>query len=169
MSLEGEFTRTNSVSEAGQDVASFDAPDLSPQDHAEHTANLVARAFESTELFEVIEVKAGVGQFHLMGRVEQTDERRFVRLIVGPCLRATSNGKCDTFIGKQFLLKNDRTRYAWVFSFASNDLLAAAHSICDAIEPATQHLEVTESPLMGPGTPQSGGQISGRKGASPIG
>jgi len=170
MSLETEFTKRNKGrNEAEQDVDEFRAPELTPDEYAEHTANLTANAFQGTRLFEVVEVKAGVGQIHLLGRVKQDDERTFLDKVITPVLKAIdASHQCEGHICKQFILKNGKTKYAWTISFAANDLKAAAHAICGAVSSAMPHLEVMESPLTGPATPAGGGPGGGRKGATPV-
>jgi hypothetical protein len=159
--------------ESGQPVHEFDAPEISPEEFAEHIASRVAGALEATKMFGVVEVRAGVGQVNIMGRVKREHERRWAEDVVYPMLLVIEKSEdCNGFIGKQYLLKEGKSlesmKYAWVISFASNDLRKSASDICSSFEAAVPRVEVTESPLMGPGTPQSGGQRSGRKGASPV-
>ena len=159
--------------DSGQDVHQFDAPDISPEEMAEHTASRVASALEATKMFGVVEVKAGIGQVHIMGRVKREHERRWAEGVVYPMLLTMDKSEeCNGFIGKQYLLKEGKSlesmKYAWVISFASNDLRKSALDLCTSFEATVPRVEVTESPLMGPSTPQSGGQRSGRKGASPV-
>ena len=170
MSLETEFTKkTKGRNESAQDVDEFKAPDLTPDEYAEHTANLTANAFQATKLFEVVEVKAGVGQIHLLGRVKQDDERTFLDKVITPVLKAIeASHECEGHICKQFILKNGKTKYAWTVSFAANNLKLAAHAICEAVNTAVPRLEVVESPLVGPSTPMGGGPGGGRRGASPV-
>jgi len=75
---------------------------------------------------------------------------------------------CEAHICKQYLLKNSRTKYAWTISFAANDLRAAAHMVCGAIEPAIPRVEVMESPLVGGAPPEGAVGKGGRKGATPV-
>lgn len=165
-SLETEFQRTGR-NESDQDISEFDAPDLSAQDFAEHTANATANAFAATKMFEVVEVKAAVGQVHLLGRVKKDFDKAFVEKVIDPVLRALDRTDgCEGHLCKQFLLKDGVTKFAWTISFAANDLRSAAHAVCDAIAPAIPKIEVMESPLMGPGTPV--GSKGGRKGAAPV-
>jgi len=168
--VENEFSRkSKKVTESGQDVDEFEAPEISPEEFAEHTANLVANALSATKIFGVVEVRAGIGQVHVMGRVKRERERQFVDKVVLPILRVMESADdCNGFVGKQFILKDDSVKYAWVISFASNDLRRAASDICQAFEEVVPRVEVSESPLLGPGTPQSGGRVTGKKGASPI-
>ena len=166
-SLNSEF-QAQGMNEVGQDIAEFKEPDLSPQDQAEHTAQRTAAAYESTNLIEIVEVKAAPGQVHLLGRVQRANEKTFMEQVVLPTLKAMSGDEADGHLCKQFFLKNGSLRYGWVISFASNNLKATAYKIAEAIEPAIPRLEVTEAPLRGPGTPQSGGQTSGRRGAAPV-
>ena len=62
-------------------------------------------------------------------------------------------------------------KFGHVFSLGAKDLKTAATQICHIIaefEPEQRvHREVMEAPMAGRGTPQSGGQRSGRKGAHP--
>lgn len=168
-SLETEFSRKKGRTDSSQDVDEFRAPDLSPDEYAEHTANQTANAFQATKLFEVVEVKAGLGQVHLLGRVKQDDERAFLDRVITPVLKAIeASRECEGHICKQFILKNGKTRYAWTVSFAANNLKAAAHAICSAIQASVPKLEVMEAPLVGPATPSGGGPGGGRKGASPV-
>ena len=173
-SVDSEFMEGGQgFNDSGQDVTQFEAPDISPEEFAEHIASRVASALEATKMFGVVEVKAGIGQVHIMGRVKREHERRWAENVVYPMLLILERSdECNGFIGKQYLLKDgkslDNMKYAWVISFASNDLRKSASEICTSFEPAIPRVEVTEAPLMGPGTPQSGGQRSGRKGASPV-
>ncbi len=163
-SLESEFETPKS-----EDEGDFKAPELTPEEYAEHTANQTANAFQATKLFEVVEVKAGVGQVHLLGRVLQENERVFLDKVITPVLKAIeASHECEGHICKQFLFKNGKTKYAWTISFAANNLRAAAHVICEAISTAIPRFEVMESPLVGPKVPTGGGPGSGRKGASPV-
>jgi hypothetical protein len=167
-SLESEF-RQRGQTDSAQDVEAFKPPDLTPEEYAEHTANQTANAFQATKLFEVVEVKAGIGQVHLLGRVRQGDERAFLDRVITPVLKAMEDTReCEGHVCKQFILKNGQTRYAWTISFAANNLREAAHAICKAIAPAIPKLEVMESPLVGPATPVGGGAGGGRKGAIPV-
>jgi len=167
-SIDREIGKARGINDVGQSVSEFDAPDISPQEYADHTAQQTAKAFEATKLIEIVEVKAGIGQVHLLGRVKKDNERAFMELIVGPVLRAMEHADADGFIGKQFFLKNGAVKYGWVISFASNNLRQAAYEVGEALEPAIPRLEVMETPLSGPPAPQSGGPGSGRRGASPL-
>jgi hypothetical protein len=151
-------------------ASSYDAPDLTSEDYAEHTANQTANALQATRMFEVVEVKAGIGQVHLLGRVKQENEKAFLNKVVTPVLRALeeSNGGCAGHICKQFIRKNGKTKYAWTVSFASADLRSASHLICEALSGAVVGREVLEAPLVGPPTPLGGGPLGGRKGATPV-
>jgi len=167
--LESEFMKKKGRNESAQDVEGFKAPDLTPEEYAEHTANQTANAFQATKLFEVVEVKAGVGQIHLLGRVKQDDERVFLDTVITPVLKAIeASHECEGHICKQFILKNGKTKYAWTVSFAANNLKSAAHAICEALSSAIPRLEVMEVPLVGPQAPQGNGAGGGRKGASPV-
>jgi hypothetical protein len=144
----------------------YPAPELSDEDYTEHTAGQTANALQSTKLFEVVEVKTGIGQIHLLGRVKQDNERAFLDKVVVPILKVLE--KYDGHICKQFLLKNGDLKYAWSVSFAAEDIRAVAHEVCNAIAAAVPKLQVMEAPLVGPSTPQGAGPRGGRKGASPI-
>lgn len=166
--LETEF-HTNGRNESGQAVSEFDAPELSAREFAEHTAKQTASAVQATQIFEVVEVKANVGQVHILGRVKKDADAQFVDKVVTPILRAIRDTDgCEGHLCKQFLLKNEATKFAWTISFAANDLREAAHAVVDAIKPAIPRVEVMESPLRGPSTPQGAQGKSGRKGASPV-
>lgn len=161
--------------EAGQPLDAFAPPDISPEEFAEHTANMFANALAGTRMFGIVEVKAGIGQIHVMGRVKKDRERKFAKDVVYPVLRAMKKDEeCNGFVGKQFVLRSetgdpeDDMKYAWVFSFASNDLKKSASELCRAFDDVVPRMEVTEGPLMGSGSPQSGGIKSGKRGASPI-
>jgi hypothetical protein len=167
-SIDKELSKGRGLSDAGQKVDEFDAPDLSPQEYAEHTAQQTAKAFEATKLVEIVEVKAGIGQIHLLARVKKDNERAFMEMVVAPVLHAMEGAESDGFVGKQFFLKNGSVKYGWVISFASNNLRQAAYAVGEALEPAIPRLEVMEAPLVGQTVPQSGGPGSGRKGAAPL-
>jgi len=163
---------TDGMNESGQDVGAFDAPDLSTQDYADHTAKMTANALEATGLIEIVEVRAGPGQVHLLGRVKKDNERAYVEHVVDPSLEAMEDEEVDGHICKQFFRRNGRKKYGWTFSFAAEDLRAAANTICNSFASQAPRFEVTESPLQGPGTPQgsvgAGGQGAGRKGAAAV-
>jgi len=163
--------QTTGRTDLGQRVEEFKAPELGDDDFADHTAKMTANAIEATKLIEIVEVKAGVGQVHLLGRVKTDNERVFMDKVVSPVLDAFFDCGADGFVGKQFFKrkKGQPTKYGWVVSFASNSIREAANTICQAVEDSVPRLEVMEAPLSGPSTPQSGGQKSGRKGAAPIG
>ena len=169
MSLEAEFSPTSGKNMCDQDVSEFAAPEISAQEFAEHTANQTATAFQSTRMFEVVEVKAGVGQVHLLGRVKQDHDKAFVDQVVTPVLQAIEETDgCEGHLCKQFLRKNGITKFAWTISFAANDLRAAAHAVVNAIAPVIPKYEVMESPLQGPSTPMGAQGKAGRKGATPV-
>lgn len=170
-SMDSEFFGQEDDPEAA--VKDYDAPDISPEEYAEHTANQVANALASTTMFGVVEVAAGIAQIHVMGRVKAEHERRFVDDVVKPILGVMEKSEaCNGFVGKQFLLKEDVVKYAWVISFASNDLRQSAFDICKAFQASIPRKEVVESPLMGPGTPSgrvgAGRNQPGSKGAAPV-
>lgn len=164
--------QTDGRNDSGQDVNQFSAPELSPQEYADHTAQTMARILESTGLIVVREVNANPGQVHLLGRVKAEDERMFVEQIVRPSLVCMDAGDCDGFIGKQYFLRGEgkgtKVMYGWIYSFGSKNLSEAATTLAAALETAVPSLIVTESPLLGAAAPQSGGRATGRKGASPV-
>lgn len=169
MSAEADFAPTSGRNLCDQDISEFAAPEISAQEFAEHTANQTAQAFQATRLFEVVEVKAGVGQVHLLGRVKQDHDKVFVDSVITPVLQAIEETDgCEGHLCKQFLRKNGATKFAWTISFASNDLRAAAHAVVNAITPIIPKYEVMESPLKGPGTPAGAQGKAGRKGAAPV-
>ena len=165
--LEAEFGSAGRETESKQDLNEFNAPNLSQEEYAEPTANITANALAATKLLEVVEVKAGIAQIHLMIRVPAKKEVTFLKKVVEPILRVT-DGVCHAFIGKQYILKSGEMRFGWVISFSSNNLREAANTITEAIDGAIPHMEVTEAPLIGSGSPQSGGQATGRRGAHPL-
>jgi hypothetical protein len=169
MSNDFEFLNDKRAERAAS-AALADAPEITPEEYAEHTANRVASALESTRLFEVVEVKAGIGQVHVLGRVAKDKERSFVSLVVAPILAVLDQKKddCQGFVGKQFMLKYGTVKYAWVISFAASDLTSASSEICASFDSAVPRVEVSEAPLGGRGAPQSGGRQTGRRGASAL-
>lgn len=160
---------TTGVTETGQRVEDFAAPDISTQEYAEHTANQAATAFQATKLFQVIEVKAGVGQVYLLGRVKKEDEKRFVDDVVDAALTAMDDERgCEGHICKQYMKHHGVVKYAWNITFAARDVRAAAHAICHALDPLIPRKEVTKMPMQGPATPTNSGAGSKGKGASPV-
>jgi len=153
--------------DVGDPVDAFNAPNLSPQEYADHTAQTMARVLESTSLIEIVEVHASVGQVHLLGRVKAENEKKFVETVVKNSLIAMEKTS-DGFIGKQYMLRNGRMLYGWVFSFGAEDLRGAARSIADEVEALVPRREIIEVPLVGPAAPQSGGAKSGKRGAHPV-
>lgn len=166
---DADFGPAGDISETGDALSAFAAPDISPEEYAEHWSGILANALTATKLIGVVEVRSGIGQVHVMGRVRRDRERMFLEKVVDPLLRFEDRDEeCHGFIGKQFLLKDGEVKYAWVISFASNDLKSTVTRACRSFEDAIPRIEVTEAPLLGPGAPQSGGYKSGRKGASPV-
>jgi hypothetical protein len=161
---------TTGKNEVGQVVSAFDAPDLSPEEMTEHAAGVIATALEATGLVEIRETQANmVNQVHLLCRVKEENARAVAHKMVFSILRSLAHDEqVEAFLGKQFLLKSDKLAYAWVFSFAGEDLNHMMHIVCDAIELAIprKKVDVLEAPLMGPGTPQSVGP--GSRGAAKI-
>ena len=168
-SLEREFTR--GLEDDSEDHDAFEAPELSPQDYAERSANIMADAFQKTGLVEIAQVQANVGQIHLLGRVR--DEKSFIDNAVFPIMEAVDGDDCDTFMGIQYFLKegavSNRRRYGWVLSFSSPSIDKVLRKVCGVLEGLIEKKELMEMPLVGRPAPQSGGQSSGRRGASPLG
>ena len=162
---------TSGLTDTGQRVEEFQAPQLGDDDYADHTAKMTANALDATGLIEIVEVQAGPGKVNLLGRVKQENERVYMDKVVDPILDAFFDCNADGFVGKQFFKrkKGGPKKYGWVISFGSESIRDAANMICQAIEESVPRLEVMEAPLVGPATPQSGGQRTGRKGASTIG
>lgn len=171
-SLESEFGRGVHEAELGGGPDEFDPPDLSPQDYAERSANIMAEAFQKTGLVEIAQIQAGVGQVHLLGRVK--DEKKFIDNAVFPVLEAIDED-CDTFMGIQYFLKEGAVqkskgrRYGWVLSFSSPNMDKVLQEVCGILDEMSGKDELMEMPLVGRAAPQSGGRGSGRRGASPLG
>lgn len=160
---------TTGLTEAGQRVDDFAAPDISTQEYAEHTANQAAAAFQATKLFQIIEVKAGVGQVYLLGRVKREDEKRFVEDIVDAVLLTMEEERgCEVHVCKQYMRHHGKVAYAWNITFAARDVRAAAHAICNAIEPFIPRKEVAKMPMHGPATPVNSGAGSKSRGAAAV-
>ncbi len=170
-SLESEFLRQE-MEDLEDEGVDYESPDLSPQDYAERSADIMAQAFQRTGLIEIAQTKAAVGQVHLLGRVK--DEKSFVDNAVFPVLEAIDD-ECEAFIGIQYFIKegavaNSRhRRYGWVISFSSPDMDRTLRDVCGVLDDLYQKNELTEMPLVGKPAPQSGGSRSGRKGAAPVG
>lgn len=164
---DSDFGDAGETSEVGDALSSFDAPEISPEEHAEHWAGILANALTSTKLIGIVEVRSGIGQIHVMGRVRRDQERMFLEKIIDPILRFFDRLEDGHgFVGKQFLLKDNEVKYAWVISFASHALKDTVTQACRCFESSIPRAEVTEAPLLGPAAPQSGGRRSGRKGAA---
>jgi hypothetical protein len=158
---------TTGKTDTGQRVEDFDAPDISTQEYAEHTANQMAAAFQATNLFQIIEVKAGVGQVYLLGRVKHEDEKRFVEDVVDAALGAMEEERgCEGHVCKQYMKHHGVTKYAWNITFAARDVQSAARAISDAIDPFIPRKEVAKMPMQGPATPVNSGAGSKGRGAS---
>jgi hypothetical protein len=159
------------ANDLGQAIDGFTAPDLSPAEYADHYAKSVANGLEATQLCEVVEIKAAVGQMHFMCRVKKECERDFVHGPIKTMLFRLEN-ICEVFFGKEFFLKDDHMVYAWVLSFGADDLEPVLRAISEALAEIGPKLVVTEAPLLGPGTPTGslgrGAGASGSKGAQPI-
>jgi len=171
---DSDFFQANGTNDLGQAVGDFEAPALSDSDYAEHTAKMMANALEATRLIEIVEVMAGPGQVHLLGRVKKDNEREFMERVGWPALEVSWDNSIKTHVGTQYFLRKskDKRRYGWVFSFAHTDLRGAANLICQSFAGVAPRFEVAEAPLRGPGTPQgmvtSGGKGAGKKGASAV-
>lgn len=160
---------TTGLTDSGQRVENFDAPDVSAQEYAEHTANQAATAFQATGLFQIIEVKAGPGQVYLLGRVKRDDEKRFVEGVVDAVLKACDKERdYEVHICKQYMLHHGKTVYAWNITFASRDIRAAAHKICASFESIIPRKEVAAMPMHGPATTVNSGAGSKGRGASVV-
>jgi len=162
------MNNTKGLTEIGQSVAALNESDLSPQDLAEQSAQLVAKAIERTGLMVVVEIKASLGKVHLLGRVTDENKKSFIQDFTVAVLKRTLPADIDVFVGTQyFAYKGDvsNIKYGWVFAFSSEDLKEAAEYICEAAKEVAPLNDVMESRLMGPATPRGG---SGRKGAAPV-
>jgi hypothetical protein len=95
------MARTNEV---GQDLSAFSAPELSEADMAEHYAQMIASAVEKTGIAEPAEVKAAVGQMHLLCRVKQENEAAWVHK-VGLNVLTGLHGFSEVFFGKEYFLR----------------------------------------------------------------
>ena len=165
-----EEFQTTGRNDLGQDVAVFDAPDLSPTQITEHCAGQIANAIESTGLVEVVETMANmVNQVHFQCRVKDSNAREVAHSMVHPLIRlGCENEAYDFFLGKQFLEKKGKIVFAWIFSFSASDIQGMTRDVIDAIDHLNGNAkkEVLETPLMGSGTPMSAGQ--GSRGARPL-
>ena len=150
-----------------------EAPELSPEDYAEHTANMTAEAFQKTGLIEFVEIKGSLNQISLLGRVKENKVQAFSEKVIKPVLRIMQK-TCDGFIGTQYLIRgdapNDELYYGWVVAFGSPNIREAATAICEALAPAIPRQEVMSVPLLGPSAPQGSTVATGggRKGATPV-
>jgi hypothetical protein len=165
--FQNEF-QTTGRTEAGQSVDEFEAEEVSDQAMADHTAGRIAAALEATKLISIVEVKASIGQVHLLGRVSKGNEKAYTDTVLFPILEAMEKAGVDAHGCKQFLPKNGKRRYGWVLSFASSDLKGAAVLAVESFEAVIPRREIMTVPLVGPRAPQSGGQQTGRRGAAPI-
>lgn len=158
------------TTELDQDVSSFEAPDLTPEQMTEHYANMVAQSLAQTGLIEVREVQANlVNQLHILCRVKEKNARQVAQKLVKDLLRRTeASTDVEAFICKQYLLRDNDVVYAWVFSFGGPDVRRVAQIVCETIDASIprKKVEVLEAPLMGTGTPASSGP--GSKGAAPL-
>lgn len=93
-----------------------------------------ASAIAATGVGEIVEVKTDeTGQIHLLCRLKEEDERRFVHDI-GHSVLSVTHGRCDSFLGKEYFLKGGKLRYGWVLSFASTSLATITEAICHAVQ-----------------------------------
>ena len=166
--MEAEFA-SSGMTDGNQDIRTFEAPDLTESDLAEHYAGALARALESTNYFEVIEVFADNGEVHITGRVKRDNEKQFLQKCVKEMLRIEQTKICQMLIGKRYLLRSDSVLYAWSVAVSSKRLKEATHALCNCLDALQPRREIVESPLMGSASPQSGGQTTGKKGAHPTG
>lgn len=173
---------------SGQSPDNFEAPNLTPEEMADHTARMVARVLEATHLFEVVEMEKFPGSFHFFGRVKKQNLKVWRHDLVKRCLVAM-RFVGDGFIGTQDVVRLKKGRsadsrdpndydqlFGWVFSLAAKDLYNASVEICRIIEewgiPAPK-TEVREMIMLGSGPPQAGSGAAGpkgtgRRGAHPV-
>lgn len=163
-----------------QDPRAFDAPDLGPEDIADHIARSVAAVLEATGLIEIKEVKSSVGQCHFFGRVRDQDKTKWAKL--KKLMLITMRFECDGFVGTQDIVKlkpgapeDSRNpedydhKFGHLLSIGARDLKHAAEELCKVVieHNPTPRVEVMEAPMLGHGAPLSGGRKTGRKGAHP--
>jgi hypothetical protein len=171
------MTSLDSFGSDVEDLEDEESADPSPAELAERHADVMAAAFQKTGLVEIAQVRAAIGQVHLLARVKEENEKRFVDDVVFPVLESTYGSCDDSFFGTQYFLSmqdggtptTSRRRYGWVLSFSSSNMEKTLRDVCGVLDRLAQRKELLEMPLVGQPAPQSGGRASGRKGASPVG
>jgi hypothetical protein len=165
------------ANELGQAIDGFSKPKLSDKELAEHYASAIARGLQDTGLIEITESKVspngtGGGRIDYMGRVKKANQGKFVKGGPVELLLRRLKGVCDIFAGIEFFLNNeDQIRYAYVISMGSDNLELTMKAVSEALENCGPAMVVTESPLLGDGTPQGSlaqGRGHGSRGAQPI-
>ena len=143
--------------------------DMDPLEVSEYWSGIFQDALESTNLVEIVEPKVAMNHFHLLGRVRPENERKLVHGPINDMLNAIQKGD-EGFFGKVYFKRSGKLKYAWVFSVGSDDLEALVGRLLEALDdhrPRAKKIDVLESPLLGPSTPQSGANPKG-KGAAPV-
>jgi len=170
---EGIFSKPSGQTDVGDDVAAFEQG-ATRKEEVDHYASMFARAIESTKLADVVELNtAEVGQIHILARVKRHNEKLWIDKIVDAILLVCEKDNIDQHICKQFFRRHGKKKFGWMISYGATDIKTATISICSSIEELVPKHEVLEAPLIGRGTPQSGGQVGPksamRGGAHPVG
>ena len=143
--------------------------DLGPQDIAAKLAERLKNSLEATDCVLIIETKVAVNQLHLLARVKKDTERDLIYGPVKEMLKVVKKGE-DFFFGKSYFMRNNKLKYAWVFSVGAMDIEAMVSRLIDAIGSATRRsmpkVDIMDIPLLGQQAPIS--TRIGMKGAMPV-
>jgi hypothetical protein len=155
-----------------QDISMFEAPELSDEDYTEHSAGIIANALDRTGLVEIYEITVEkTNQFVLSARVKTESEKDFITKILRS-IQMKTYGQMETFFCQHYFIKELKGGklqqvFSWKLAFGGIESRDAAKLVSEAIDDIIPKMEVMESPLLGPGTPQ--GVVGGKsKGASTI-
>lgn len=136
------------------------------EDQTPELARSIQQTLERTDLVEVVEAQVAPNEIHFMCRVKKENESDWVHGPVKEINRHLKDMKIEVFTGKQFFLKDNKMKYAWVVAFSGPDLPKGVEAIMEAVDDYVPKNEVSEQPLLGPKPPQSSGP--GTKGARPV-
>jgi hypothetical protein len=143
--------------------------ELTEEHFSEHVFGVIATELERTKLLQIAEKEhRDTGKFDYLCRVKGDQIRVFQHRLLEPLHRA-AKGNFEIYTAHEFFLKDDRWVQGWHLYFAGADSREMARIITSTIEDNFPRPEVIESPLMGPGSPQSGGRGTGRKGVAAVG
>lgn len=152
------------------DIDKLDYDSMGPEELATSMAHVLVKALTETSMYSAVEVQVAVNQFHILGRVKEENEARFMEDYGFPMLESVV-GRATTFLGKSFFPKDGHRRYGWQISVGADDLIGVVKDMCLAIESSTDTgylaIEPDTVPILGKPEPK-GDVKAGRRGVSMV-